>query len=464
MMKKIMEFNILKKTSLYESFSEIGKRIFLPQGIFFWSERAKKEAELIGTIGSAYGFEKDFIDGGSSDWLPCYLKEISEYTSLNVNQIVPYASIGGLNETRGIWKDWIIRKSNYDKEKEKDSLLRLERYITTPVITAGVTNGIYHSCSLFLNSGEIIIAPNKRWGNYDNIIEKFIGAKIKSFEFFKDQIFNLESLESAIDEVAKVQKKIVIILNFPNNPTGYVPLKKEVEEIISLLQKKQKSMEIPLFVIVDDAYEPYVYTDDASNRSIFYDLHKLDENVIPIKLDGITKELLIYGGRIGFITFGLKPSWVKNDEELESLKSEIHNKLEGFNRATISNCNHFYQAITQKLFKEKGIEQFLSSRKKVNDLLKQRYEKINSELRTVNNPDISIDPNSGGFFLFLNLNPIKIKANEFGDHLLRKYKVGIIPFEKPEENINGIRIAYCSIDLNDIPELVRRINLALNDF
>jgi len=459
-----MEFNILKKTPLYNAYSELGRRLFLPQGIFHWSGRAKKEAELIGTIGTAYGFEKDFIEGGSSDWLPCYLNEISEYTRLNVKQIVPYASIGGLIEIREIWKDWIIRKAKYDKEKEKDLLLRLEKYITTPVITAGVTNGIYHSCSLFLNSGESIIAPNKRWGNYDNIIEKLIGAKIKSFEFFKDQNINLESLESAINEVAKIQKKIVIILNFPNNPTGYVPLKKEVNEIVSLLREQQNNQEKPIFVIVDDAYEPYVYSNKASNRSIFYDLHQLDENVIPIKLDGITKELLMYGGRIGFITFGLKPSWVKNDEELESLKSEIHNKLEGFNRATISNCNHFYQSITQKLFKEKGIEKFLSSRKKVNDLLKKRYEKINSELIKINNPDISIDPNSGGFFLFLNLNPNKIRANEFGDHLLRKYKVGIIPIEKPEEKINGIRIAYCSIDLNDIPELVRRINLALDDF
>ncbi|MFW9880773.1 MAG: aminotransferase class I/II-fold pyridoxal phosphate-dependent enzyme, partial [Candidatus Thorarchaeota archaeon] len=342
--------------------------------------------------------------------------------------------------------------------------LRLKKYITTPIITAGVTNGIYHTCSLFLNSGEIIIAPNKRWGNYDNIIEKFIGAKIKSFKFFKDQNINLESLELAIDEIAKVQDKIIIILNFPNNPTGYVPLKRETDEIVLLLQKKQKTIEKPIVVIVDDAYEPYVYTDDASNRSIFYDLHQLDENIIPIKLDGITKELLIYGGRIGFMTLGLKPNWVQNDEELEHLKSEINNKLEGFNRATISNCNHFYQAITEKIFKEKGIEQFLSSRNKVYDLLKKRYEKINSELSKIKNSDISIDPNSGGFFLFLNLNPNKIRASEFGDHLLRKYKVGIIPIEKPEENINGIRIAYCSIDLNDISELVRRINLALEDF
>lgn len=459
-----MEFNILKKTPLYQAYSELGKRLFLPQGIFYWSERAKKEAELIGTIGSAFGFEKDFIDGGSSKWLPCYLDELSEYFSVDVKQIVPYASIGGLAEIRGIWRDWIIRKANYDKESGVALSSRLERYITSPIITAGVTNGIYHSSALFLNPGEFIIAPNKRWGNYDNIIEKNIGARIKSFEFFNDQNFNLRSLDNAIMDVAKSQEKIIILLNFPNNPTGYVPTTKESSEIVSLLQERHRSLNKPIIVIVDDAYEPYVYTDESSKRSIFYDLHQLDEDVIPIKLDGVTKELLMYGARIGFLTFGLKPSWTKNDEELELLKSEINNKSEGFNRATISSCNHFYQTITQKMFQEKGIEKFLSSRENVYNLLKKRYEKVNSELKKIDDPDISIDPNSGGFFLFMNLNRKKVRATEFGDHLLQKYKLGIIPIEKPDENINGIRIAYCSIDFKDIPEVVNRLNLALNDF
>ncbi|MHA2088213.1 MAG: hypothetical protein ACW972_08045, partial [Promethearchaeota archaeon] len=179
-----MEFIYLQKTPLYDAFSELGKRIFLPDGIFYWSGRAKKEAEIIGTIGSAFGYERDFVDDGSSDWMPCYLNEISEYFNLDIQNVVPYASIGGLNETRQIWKDWIIKKSEYDDIKETQDL---EKQITTPIITAGVTNGIFHCSSLFLNPGEFIIAPNKRWGNYDNIIKKFIGAKIKSFTFFKEQ-------------------------------------------------------------------------------------------------------------------------------------------------------------------------------------------------------------------------------------------------------------------------------------
>ncbi len=458
-----MDFNYIEKTPLYGAFSEIGKRIFLPDGIFYWSGRAKAEAEIIGTIGTAYGFEKDFINGGRSDWLPCYIKEISDYTkNLNVKQIVPYASIGGVIETREIWKDWVLKKSLYNDGNNK--LKRLKDYITKPIVTSGVTNGIFQCCTLFLNPEESIIIPNKRWGNYDNIISKFIGAKIKSFDFFKENKINLEGLKTSINEIANVQEKIVLLLNFPNNPTGYVPTIEEATQIVELLKESQKSLNKPIIVLVDDAYEPYIYRDNVLNRSIFYDLHQLNENVIPIKLDGITKELLIYGGRIGFITLGLKPQWVKNDDELEQLKNEIQNKLEGFTRATISNCNHFYQTLTQKMFTENGMNQIIESRDKIKKLLKERYEKINFEISQIKNQDFSVDPNSGGFFLFVNLNPDKIKATKFADHLLKKYKVGIIPIEKLDDKINGIRIAYCSIDLSEISELIKRFNLALNDF
>ena len=458
-----MNFSIIQKTPIYKAFSEIGKRIFLPEGIFYWAKRAREEAELIGTLGAAYGFEKDFIDGGSNDWLPCYLKEITDYSRLTVKEIVPYTSIGGLQETREIWKEWIVQKSLYSN-KEDILFSRLNKYITTPVITGGITNGIFQACSLFLNPSDSIIVPNKRWGNYDNIISKFIGAKSKSFEFFKNNRINIEGLKTTIEDVAKIQEKIVILLNFPNNPTGYVPTTEEGSTLVEMLKESQLTHEKPIIVLVDDAYEPYVFKDNVLNRSIFYDLHQLDENVIPIKLDGITKELLIYGGRIGFITLGLKPSWIENNGELQILKDEIHNKLEGFIRATISNCNSFYQVLIHKLFHEKGMEQIMQSRREVQNLLKERYDCINSELLKINNPNMSIDPNSGGFFVFLNLNANKIKATEFADRLLKQYKVGIIPIEKLDENINGIRIAYCSIDLSEIPELIKRINSALNDF
>ncbi|MBN1214330.1 MAG: aminotransferase class I/II-fold pyridoxal phosphate-dependent enzyme [Candidatus Lokiarchaeota archaeon] len=459
-----MNFDILKKTPLYDVFSDLGKRIFLPDGIFYWSGRAKKEADINGTIGTAYGYEKDFIEGGFDDWVPCYLPEIKKYTKLSVNDIVPYASIGGLTDLRQKWKEFIIEKSLYDLNTEEAKIIHLKKYISNPIITAGVTNGIYLSGKLFLNSGESIICANKRWGNYDNIFKKNLGIKIKSFQFFKGKRLNLESLKDAIFEVGKIQNKIVIILNFPNNPTGYIPSVQEAMDLVKLIKESQVELKKPFVVIIDDAYEPYVFSDNALKNSIFYELQQLREDIIPVKLDGITKELLMYGARIGFVTIGLKPNWISNDTELEILINEINNKLEGINRSSISNCNHIYQAITEKIFDDVGFENIFKSRNKIIELLKERYEKINLELNKIDNPDITIDPNSGGFFLFINLNKEKYKAKEFGDYLLRTYKVGIIPIEDETEGINGFRIAYCSIDISQISEFINRIKAALINY
>jgi len=459
-----MEFEVINKTPLYNALSERGKRIFLPQGIFYWSGRAKKEADINGTLGSAFGYEKDFIEGGSSEWVPLYLEEIKNYTKLSVNEVVPYSQVSGLEDLKLVWKKWLIKKSGYIEDSDLIKLDKLEHHTTNPIVTAGLTNGIFFCCTLFLNPGEYIISPNKRWGNYDNIVEKLIGAKIKSFDFFTEDKFNIQGLKNAIYEISKNQEKVILILGFPNNPTGYVPNDEELKEIINTLRHLQRDISKPIIVIVDDAYEPYIYSDKVINRSIFYALHELEEDVIPIKLDGITKEMLLYGGRIGFITIGLKPHWVKDEEELTVLKSELENKLSGLVRTTISNSNHFYQALVIKLFKDVGMEEIIQKRDKIKSLLKDRYDKINEELRKIDNSNISVDPNAGGFFVFVNLNPNKISANQFADHLLKKYKVGVIPIEKHNDNINGIRIAYCSIDLIKIPEFVNRINLALNDF
>ncbi len=72
-----------------------------------------------------------------------------------------------------------------------------------------------------------------------------------------------------------------------------------------------------------------------------------------------------------------------------------------------------------------------------------------------------MDPAGGGFFVFLNID--KIPASKFANHLLEKYKVGTFPIMSEKEDINGIRVAFCSIPLEKIEETFKRINLTLSD-
>jgi hypothetical protein len=151
-----MEFSILKNTPLYEAFSDLGKRIYLPKGVFHWSGRAKKEAEIIGTIGAAYAYENTFIDNGSQIWNPCYLKDLNKYIKKNIdiNEVVPYPPIGGIHKLRQEWKKWILKKAPFSQNVNSNEYKTLNNYISLPLITSGVTNGIFTTFSLLLDERE----------------------------------------------------------------------------------------------------------------------------------------------------------------------------------------------------------------------------------------------------------------------------------------------------------------------
>jgi aspartate/methionine/tyrosine aminotransferase len=266
----------------------------------------------------------------------------------------------------------------------------------------------------------------------------------------------IEKLEDSI----KKQNKAVLILNFPNNPTGYVPVKETVKKIVKGLDELGTKYKRPIVVFCDDAYEGYVYHEDSITVSLFYELVGLNEYIIPLKLDGSSKEMLMYGGRIAAVTLGLNDKWYTS-ENLEDFVKEVENKFQAVIRSTVSNSNRFIQSTLIKMFKG-GIEKIIEERKKIIDIVGERYVLINTLLSEIKSDAISVDPNHGGFFLLINIDK-KVKATDFNEHLLKKYKTGLIPIVKQDQNINCLRIAYSSIPKSQIPQLVENIKNTLID-
>ncbi|MHA1338493.1 MAG: aminotransferase class I/II-fold pyridoxal phosphate-dependent enzyme [Promethearchaeota archaeon] len=460
-----MDFNLLKNSVIWNALSDLGKSIFQPSGIFYWANRAKKEAEINGTIGIITGPENQLINTDNTNNIPYYIPALKNFINKNPSQIVPYAPITGIPELRNHWKNWILEKyknttNSITKGRE------IADYLTLPVIVHGITFGIFLATKLFANPGESIISPNKRWGNYDSIITRHCEVNINSFENFveKNNIlkFNFEGLEESLNNSFKKFNKSVLILNFPNNPTGYVPTLDEAKRLTELLINVAEKNQKPLVVIIDDAYEGYVYNNNCIDGSLFYELVNSSKYVIPIKLDGASKEMLLYGGRIGAFTIGLHNSWFSSETRQQFL-NELENKLQGMIRSSISNCNRIIQSLLIEMF-DTGIDKIIAERKRIIQILKERYELINNLLKKVaeETGKISIDPNAGGFFLLVNLK-MSVSAPKFNEHLLKKYKTGLIPIEKKSENINALRIAYSSIDKKIIPKLVENIKLAIQD-
>lgn len=444
-----MQFPALEACGLYPILSEAGRRVYLPQGIFHWSGRASEEADINATIGSATGRLSHLIPGAGDDnvvlHLPMFAKMFAE---LKPNAVFGYAKVLGLPNFRSAWKEYILKKAGARAARIKD-------LITLPAVTPGVTGGLHYAIRLFLDPSEPLISPELRWENYDNIVHLNFGGSICSFPLFANNGFNTQGMAAAIRETLKKSNKAVVLLNFPNNPTGYIPKAEQGREIIDSLVKIADETGKWVVAVCDDAYEGYAYEDGLLDGSLFYDLVGVHPRVLPVKLDGVTKEMLWYGGRVGCLTFGLHPDYFKGSSK-GAVEKELMDKMGGLVRTTVSNCSQPVQAIIAKSLE--NLDKVVAERNRTLEVLKRRCKVLKDEIKKHDNPQLlKWLPFNSGFFAYA----LCDRPNDMAEHLLKKYRVGIIPDESGD--LKGIRVAFCSVEEDKLPKLVESLYAAARD-
>ena len=441
-----MEFDALKKSGFDLLLSSLGRSIELPQGIFYWLGRAKKEAEINATIGSAKGPESEIVDGAPDDTVTFYLPSMRRYFGeLSSEEAFAYAPILGLPELRAAWRDYIL-------DKLDDARERVEPCLSLPVMTPGITGGIHVAAKLFVDPGEVVVSPDRFWGNYRNVLERNVGARIETFPLFEGERLNVTGMARKLADTLASQPKATLIVNFPNNPTGFVPRRTTVGPLVEALVGVAEETNQSLVVLVDDAYEGYVYDPEAAQRSIFAELCDCHRRILAVKLDGASKEMLFYGGRVGAMSFGL-PSAL--DVDREALQGELDNKLAGIIRSTVSNCPRPVQSAIVKALGR--IDTIIEERRRVVGVLARRAQVLRDELARAAIPQLKVLPFNAGFFCFCDVEGLS--ANALADLLMTKYRTGVVPTESG--SINGIRIAFCSVPEPQIPRLVANLASAV---
>jgi aspartate/methionine/tyrosine aminotransferase len=201
---------------------------------------------------------------------------------------------------------------------------------------------------------------------------------------------------------------------------------------------------INIVAVVDDAYFGMFYGDSIT-ESMFGKLCGLSPNLLPIKLDGPTKEMFVWGFRVGFITFGVN--------EKETL-SALEQKVAGNIRGTISNVSNLSQTLILSTLKDPNFEK----EQKANiDIMQARAKKCMEILRNPAYFDhFSPYPFNSGYFLCLKLNVVE--AEPLRIYLLDKYGVGTI-----STGVKDLRIAFSSVELEDLQELFDIIHKACGE-
>jgi len=317
----------------------------------------------------------------------------------------------------------------------------LKTAISLPVVAAGLTHGLSMAGYLFVDSGDEIILPDRFWGNYNLIFENAYGAKITTFPLFSDEGFNAEGLRSCL---SKPGEKKIVLLNFPNNPTGYTPTKEERQEIVSALKEAAQSKKIVVFL--DDAYFGLVYENGVETESPFAWLADCHENLLAVKIDGGTKEDYTWGFRIAFITYGIHKGTAESYTALED-------KTAGAIRGNVSNASHVSQSLLLKGYSSPTYEQ---EKKEAHGILKRRYDAVRKVLKERDYSDAFAPlPFNSGYFMCIQLK--KADPEKVRKRLLEAYDTGVI------KDGNLLRVCFAAVREADMPTLFENIAKACKE-
>ena len=409
----------LKNTIVKNLLSQQGRRFFFPKGIVAQAQETKKyNCKLNATAGIA-------IKNNELMYIPVIKKYINE---LKPEEIFSYAPTAGEPELREIWKQDILLK-NPDLKNKSFSL---------PVVTSGITHGISITADLFTEKGDTIILPDLHWDNYSLIFKEKKQTTIQTYKLFNNNNgFNIQGLENEIKQNygKNHSKKIIILFNFPNNPTGYSPTEQEVNKISELLKKTAEDGN-KILAITDDSYFGLFYEKEIYKQSLFTRLADLHNNILAIKIDGATKENLAWGFRIGFITFAGK--------QLDSGHyNALINKTMGCIRASVSSCSKLSQSL---LIRGMKTESFVNQRTEAINILKEKYSKVKEVLKQFQNQgNLSILPFNSGYFMCFKL---KKGSSEDLRKILLEKGIGTISLDN-----KYLRVAYSNTDPQKIEKL-----------
>ncbi|MBN2264056.1 MAG: aminotransferase class I/II-fold pyridoxal phosphate-dependent enzyme [Prolixibacteraceae bacterium] len=403
-----------KNPVVFELLSERGKNIFFPKKGILGQTADAKGTKINATIGTAV----------EDDNTPMRLEAIASKIALDPAKVFPYAPSFGRPDLRAKWKTMLYEKNPSMKGKE----------VSLPVVTNALTHGASMAGYLFLNEGEEAIVSDLFWGNYNLILNHAYGSKIGMFNLFKNGGFDLDAFENKLNN-GGVGKKVVI-LNFPNNPSGYSPTIDEYNGIVSVI-KKSADAGNKIVVITDDAYFGLVYEQNVAEESVFAALADLHENVLAVKIDGPTKEDYVWGFRVGFITFAVKGG----DAELYGA---IEAKAAGAVRGNISNAANLSQSLLIEAYEDENYE---SQKKAKFELMKVRYDEVKNVLHNeAYKTYFEALPFNSGYFMCVKLVE-GIDGEALRKLLIEKYSIGII-------NLNNIiRVAFSAVAAADIKEL-----------
>lgn len=304
------------------------------------------------------------------------------------NGLTRYTAASGIPE---------LKKAIVNKFKEDN---KLNYTMDNIIISTGAKQCLDNAFKAILNPGDEVLVPKPYWVSYPELIKMSDGIPVFVENRDEDNYkYTVKSLEKFVTAKTKA-----LILNSPNNPTGSIYSKDELESISEFANKHN------LIIISDEVYEKLVYGD---NKHISIASLNEDSFKRTIVINGVSKAYAMTGWRIGYAA---------GDKEIIKLMSSIQSH-------TTSNPNSIAQYA--------ALEALTGPQDSINKMVaefEKRKEYMISKIDSMKN--VSCIKADGAFYIMLKIshfygmknNNKEIKNSlDFSSELLENKNVAVVP-------------------------------------
>lgn len=289
-------------------------------------------------------------------------------------------------------------------------------------ITVGATQAVYLTLLSCINPEDEVIILAPYWIQYENIV-KLLGGKAIIIDSFNREF------EPYPEEIRKAvtTKTRAIIINSPNNPSGYVYSAEFVKEI-SVIARENR-----LLIIDDEAYSSLVY--EQTYQSIAQYCNKQEVAII----NSFSKQFSMTGWRIGYIIA---------DEPLIDAIIKFQQNM----AVCVATPNQYAALEAISHSKQYSTE--------IKSVFKNRRSVLMNELDKIQG--IRYNAPQGAFYVFLDISQTGMDSLSFSFSLLEKEHVAVIPGVAFGESFNNyVRLAF-TLREDLIIEGIRRIARFVN--
>ncbi|WP_026510116.1 pyridoxal phosphate-dependent aminotransferase [Butyrivibrio sp. LC3010] len=326
-----------------------------------------------------------------------------------------YTSNSGLMELKEEICNYIKRKQNTTYNPSNQVL-----------VTVGGSEAIDLAIRAMVDPGDEVLIPQPSYVSYEPCAI-LAGAKPVIIELKEENEFRLTA-EELLENITDKTK--LLVLPFPNNPTGAIMEKKDLEAIAKVIIEKD------IYVLSDEIYSELTYTDKHIS---IVEIPGMYERTILI--NGFSKSYAMTGWRLGYAC---------GPEIIIAQMTKIHQF------AIMCAPTTSQYAAVEAL--KNGDEDVNMMREEYNH--RRRY--LIKELRDIGLP--CFEP-FGAFYIFPCIKQFGMSSDEFATRLLQEEKLAVVPgnaFGDCGEGFIRISYAYSLDDLKKAMERLRRFIQKLN--